>query len=55
MNEIWERIIFGLMGAVTAVVVGIAIYSDAPHYRGPASQSETTPISLESSYFFYFD
>jgi len=58
MSEFWEKIIFGFMGAVTAVVVGLAVYSEEDHVRAPASQDSGTTHSAEkpeSLYFYYFD
>lgn len=59
MSELWEKIIFGFMGAVTAVMVGLAVYTDYEKQalRFPASQSNTRPDDEkpESLYFYYFD
>jgi hypothetical protein len=50
-----EKIIFATLGAVTAVIVGLAflLNADRPSLRQPASQAE--PVRPDTFYFYYFD
>lgn len=49
-----EKIIFGLLGAMTAVMVGLALFIEpqTPSERSPASVDDAKPDSL---YFYYID
>jgi hypothetical protein len=50
-----EKIIFTTLGAVTAVIFGLAMLRDAdpPSDRQPASKPE--PVRVDTFYFYYFD
>lgn len=54
MKNYGEKIVFGVMGAVMAVIIGLAVYTDiSQKTRGPASSEE--PKFEFTPYPYYFD
>ncbi len=52
MSTFGEKFVFTFLGAITAVIISLTLFSDAhrKQERTPASQ-----LQIESVYFYYFD